>query len=218
MNFSIPSYRKALSLVAQETAMFRATIRENILLASDEKQNITNHELHEACRDAEIHDFIVSLPQGYETEIGAKGLRLSGGQKQRIAIARALIRKPQVLLLDEATSSLDSTSEALVQAAIERVSKKTTIIAVAHRLATIQNADVIFVLDSGRVAESGSHAQLLRKKGVYHQMVSLPSPCFLRTMVVWWKKVFRFGLLGVELGDELTDCSINRRLWIWMAE
>lgn len=135
--------------------------------------SITDDDLHTACRDASIHDFIVSLPEGYNTDIGSRGIALSGGQKQRISIARALIRDPHVLLLDEATSSLDSESERLVQAAFDRAAKGRTMIAIAHRLATIQNADVIFVLgEGGRVLENGSHFELLRKKGVYYQMVS----------------------------------------------
>ncbi len=128
--------------------------------------------MHQACRDAEIHDFITSLSDGYNTDVGSRGIALSGGQKQRIAIARALIREPHLLLLDEATSSLDSESEKLVQSAFERASKGRTMIVVAHRLATVQNADIIFVLGEGKVLETGDHAQLLRKKGVYYQMVS----------------------------------------------
>lgn len=117
---------------------------------------------------------MVSLPEGYNTEIGSRGVSLSGGQKQRISIARALIRNPQVLLLDEATSSLDSESERLVQAAFERAAKGRTMITVAHRLATIQNADVIFVLgDGSRLLEKGSHSELLRRRSVYYQMVCL---------------------------------------------
>lgn len=117
----------------------------------------------------------MSLPEGYQTDVGTKGIALSGGQKQRIAIARALIRDPKILLLDEATSSLDSESEKLVQAAFERAGKGRTMVVVAHRLATVQNADVIFVLGEGKVLETGDHNQLLRKRGVYYQMVSLMS-------------------------------------------
>jgi ABC-type multidrug transport system fused ATPase/permease subunit len=115
----------------------------------------------------------MSLPEGYQTDVGSKGIALSGGQKQRLAIARALIRDPKILLLDEATSSLDSESERLVQAAFERAGKGRTMVVVAHRLATVQNADVIFVLGEGKVLETGDHNQLLRKRGVYYQMVSL---------------------------------------------
>lgn len=160
-----------ISLVAQEPTLFEGTIKENIYLGVDE--STPEETLHEVCRDAEIHDFIMSLPDGYNTNVGNKGVALSGGQKQRISIARALIRNPKILLLDEATSSLDSESEKLVQAAFERAATGRTMVVVAHRLATVQNADVIFVLGEGRVLEVGDHSALLRKKGVYYQMVSL---------------------------------------------
>ena len=151
--------------------MFEGSIRENILLGVDEDET-PDSALYKACRDAEIHDFIVSLPEGYDTAVGAKGVALSGGQKQRIAIARALIRNPRVLLLDEATSNLDSETEKAVQTVFERTAKGRTMIVVAHRLATIQNADVIFVIGDGSVVEMGNHASLLRKRGLYYQMVS----------------------------------------------
>ncbi|OLN86256.1 Multidrug resistance protein pgp-1 [Colletotrichum chlorophyti] len=162
-------YRQNLSLVAQEPCLFQGTIRENICLGVD-PGTVSDERLHQVCRDAAIHDFIVSLPEGYNTDTGSKGLSLSGGQKQRIAIARALIRDPRVLLLDEATSSLDSESEKLVQAAFERAAKGRTMICVAHRLATVQNADVIFVLGEGRLLEKGTHHELLKMQGVYWQM------------------------------------------------
>ncbi|PHH88705.1 hypothetical protein CDD83_7189 [Cordyceps sp. RAO-2017] len=163
------AYRKHLSLVAQEATLFQGTIRENILLGVDEA-SVTEAQLHQACRSASIHDFIVSLPEGYNTSVGSRGVALSGGQKQRVAIARALMRDPDILLLDEATSSLDSESEKLVQEAFERAGRGRTMLVVAHRLATIQNADVIFVLGEGRLLEKGNHAELLRKRGVYWQM------------------------------------------------
>ncbi|KAK2030678.1 P-loop containing nucleoside triphosphate hydrolase protein [Colletotrichum zoysiae] len=166
---NIYEYRKQLSLVAQEPTLFQGTIRENILLGVDDK-SVTDEELHRVCRDASIHDFIVSLPEGYNTNIGSRGVSLSGGQKQRVAIARALIRDPRILLLDEATSSLDSESEKLVQAAFERAGKGRTMLVVAHRLATVQNADIIFVLGEGKLLEKGSHVELLKKKGVYWHM------------------------------------------------
>ncbi|KJK88325.1 Multidrug resistance protein [Metarhizium anisopliae BRIP 53284] len=167
---NIYAYRRHLSLVAQEATLFQGTLRENILLGVDD-QAITEEKLHQACRDAPIHDFIVSLPEGYNTNIGSRGVTLSGGQKQRVAIARALIRDPNILLLDEATSSLDSESEKLVQAAFERAGKGRTMVVVAHRLATVQNADVIFVLgEGGKLLEQGNHMELLRKRGIYWQM------------------------------------------------
>ncbi|KAK1997115.1 P-loop containing nucleoside triphosphate hydrolase protein [Colletotrichum falcatum] len=162
-------YRKNMSLVTQEPCMFQGTIRENICLGVD-ADTTSDERLHQVCRDASIHDFIVSLPEGYNTDIGSKGFSLSGGQKQRISIARALIRDPKILLLDEATSSLDSESEKLVQAAFERASKGRTMICVAHRLATVQNADIIFVFGEAKVIEKGTHQELLKMRGVYWQM------------------------------------------------
>lgn len=150
---------------------FSGTIKENILLGVSDPSSITDAQLHSVCRDAAIHDFIVSLPEGYNTDVGSRGVALSGGQKQRIAIARAIIRDPKVLLLDEATSSLDSESEKQISAALQRVAKGRTTVAVAHRLSTIQHADVIYVLGEGRVLEMGTHAELLKKKGMYFSMV-----------------------------------------------
>ncbi|PYI19029.1 lipid A export ATP-binding/permease protein msbA [Aspergillus violaceofuscus CBS 115571] len=174
------TYRKTISLVAQEPRLFEGTIRENITLGLPNPTEVSDAEIEQACRDAEIHDFITSLPQGYATELGIKAqAALSGGQRQRLCIARALLRKPKLLLLDEATSSLDSQSEKVVQAALERLAAKRcmTIVAVAHRLATIQKADAIFVFGEGglggsRVVEQGTHAELVGRRGVYFQMVS----------------------------------------------
>ncbi|ROT37455.1 multidrug resistance protein [Sodiomyces alkalinus F11] len=168
-DLNVYEYRKNLSLVAQEPNMFQGTVRENVLLGVD-PDTVTEDQLVQACRDASIHDFIASLPDGYNTDIGSRGVSLSGGQKQRLAIARALIRNPRILLLDEATSSLDSESEKLVQAAFERAGKGRTMVVVAHRLATVQNADIIFVLGEGKVLEKGNHADLLKKRGIYWHM------------------------------------------------
>ncbi|KAJ2907063.1 P-loop containing nucleoside triphosphate hydrolase protein [Zalerion maritima] len=174
-DMNVYSYRTNLSLVAQEPTLFQGTLRENILLGVD-PDTVSEEQLHNVCRDASIHEFIVSLPDGYNTDIGSRGVSLSGGQKQRVAIARALVRNPRILLLDEATSSLDSESEKLVQAAFEKAGKGRTMIAVAHRLATVQNADIIFVLGEGKVLEKGSHTELLKQKGVYWHMVSYIAP------------------------------------------
>lgn len=162
-------YRQQISLVSQEPTLYEGTILENVALSVD---SATTEEVESACSDAQIHEFIASLPEGYNTRLGPKGMSLSGGQKQRLSLARALLRKPKLLLLDEATSSLDSESEKLVQEAIERAAGEggRTVIAVAHRLATIQKADVIFVLGSGKVLERGTHQELLRKREVYWQM------------------------------------------------
>lgn len=168
---SIPlkTLRKRMSLVAQEPYLLRGSIRENVLLGIDE-DCVTDDMLHRACRQAGIHDFVSSLPDGYNTDVGTSGVSLSGGQKQRISIARALIRDPSVLLLDEATSSLDSETEKEVQAVFEKTARGRTMIVVAHRLATVQNADIIFVMNQGRVVEKGNHVTLLGRKGIYWQM------------------------------------------------
>ncbi|RYP43159.1 hypothetical protein DL768_010052 [Monosporascus sp. mg162] len=168
-------YRKTISLVAQESNLFNGTIRENILVGVDETETTENSDsrMFEACRDAGIHDFVMSLPEGYDTVIGSKGVLLSGGQKQRISIARALIRSPRLLLLDEATSNLDSETEKQIQETFERTRKGRTMIVVAHRLATVKNADVIFVMGDGQVQEYGTHASLLQKRGAYHNMRKL---------------------------------------------
>jgi ATP-binding cassette subfamily B (MDR/TAP) protein 1 len=166
--------RKRMSLVAQEPYLFRGTIRENVLLGIKEDL-VDGDTLYRACRDAGIHDFISSLPDGYDTDVGTGGISLSGGQKQRISIARALIRDPAVLLLDEATSSLDSETEKEVQAVFERTGKGRTMVVVAHRLATVQKADVIFVMHQGHVVEKGDHRSLLRRKGIYWQMCQAQS-------------------------------------------
>ncbi|KAM0318437.1 hypothetical protein ACHAO8_001828 [Botrytis cinerea] len=168
---SLEEYRKFISLVAQEPSLFEGSIRDNILLGVLDEEEVSDTVLHQICRDAEIHDFISSLPEGYNTAVGAHGVALSGGQKQRIAIARALIRNPKLLLLDEATSNLDSETERSVQAVFERTGRGRTMIVVAHRLATVQNADIIFVLgEGGSVVERGSHGRLLGMRGLYWQM------------------------------------------------
>ncbi|KAI1907118.1 hypothetical protein LOZ61_006317 [Ophidiomyces ophidiicola] len=176
-SLEIDCYRSAVGLVSQEPIMYQGSIRDNIQLGVDESK-VGEEELYQACRDAEIHDYIMSLPDGYGTEVGNRGVSLSGGQKQRMCIARALLRRPSLLLLDEATSSLDSESEKLVQAAIERTAQGRTVIVVAHRLATVQNADIIFVFgeldaeqQSGpKIIEYGNHQSLLQRKGVYFDM------------------------------------------------
>lgn len=169
---NINSYRQAVALVQQEPILFSGTIKENILLGTQDP-HVTDDQVFEAARKSNIHDFIVSLPEGYDTVCGSKGSLLSGGQKQRIAIARALIRDPKILLLDEATSALDSESEKVVQAALDAAAKGRTTIAIAHRLSTIQNADMIFVFENGVVLESGTHQQLLANRSKYYELVKL---------------------------------------------
>ncbi|KNG80590.1 ABC multidrug transporter Mdr1 [Aspergillus nomiae NRRL 13137] len=175
ITLEMSSYRSHLALISQEPTLFQGTIRENILLGSN-TPDVPDGLLIKACKDANIYDFILSLPQGFNTIVGNKGGMLSGGQKQRIAIARALIRNPKILLLDEATSALDSESEKVVQAALDAAARGRTTIAVAHRLSTIQRADLIYVLDQGEVVESGTHRELLRKKGRYYELVHLQNP------------------------------------------
>lgn len=169
---NVYEYRQALSLVSQEPAMFRGSVRDNILFGVTDPDSVSDEQIHQVCRDAFIHEFIISLPEGYNTDVGHKGVSMSGGQKQRIAIARALIRDPKLLLLDEATSALDSESEKIIAAAIDKARDGRTVISVAHRLSTVQNADVIFVFDDGRVMEKGSHTDLVNKQGIYWEMVS----------------------------------------------
>ncbi|KAK7469298.1 hypothetical protein VKT23_003782 [Stygiomarasmius scandens] len=171
---NVSEYRKAVALVSQEPTLYAGTVRFNILLgAIKPKEEVTQEEIEDACRKANILDFIQSLPDGFDTEVGGKGSQLSGGQKQRIAIARALLRNPKVLLLDEATSALDSNSERVVQEALDQASKGRTTIAIAHRLSSIQNADRIYFIKEGRVAEAGTHDQLLARKGDYYEFVQL---------------------------------------------
>jgi len=172
--WNLQEYRKHLALVSQEPTLYAGTVRFNILLGAIKPQEeVTQEEIENACRDANILEFIEGLPQGFDTEVGGKGSQLSGGQKQRIAIARALLRNPKVLLLDEATSALDSNSEQVVQAALDQAAKGRTTIAIAHRLSTIQNADKIYFIKEGRVSESGSHDQLIERRGDYHAFVQL---------------------------------------------
>ncbi|KAF2095310.1 ATP-binding cassette transporter ABC4 [Rhizodiscina lignyota] len=174
-SLNLTQYRSHLALVSQEPTLYQGTIRENVLLGSDREDEVTDEEIEKACRDANIYEFVMSLPDGFQTLCGSKGTLLSGGQKQRVAIARALLRNPKILLLDEATSALDSESEKVVQAALDHAAKGRTTIAVAHRLSTIQKADMIYVIDQGRVLESGTHGDLVAKKGRYFELVNLQS-------------------------------------------
>ncbi|KAI1393924.1 P-loop containing nucleoside triphosphate hydrolase protein [Hypoxylon trugodes] len=171
---NVNQYRSFVALVSQEPTLYQGTIKENILLGSS-LDNVKDEAIEFACKEANIYDFIMSLPDGFNTVVGSKGTLLSGGQKQRIAIARALIRDPKILLLDEATSALDSESEHVVQAALDKAAKGRTTIAVAHRLSTIQKADIIYVFDQGRIVEEGTHPELMRKNGRYAELVHLQS-------------------------------------------
>jgi len=164
------SLRKLISIVPQETILFNDTIRSNILFGLE---NVSEQELSNAAKFANAHDFIMDTEKGYETITGERGLRLSGGQKQRIAIARALLRNPQILILDEATSSLDTESENLVQEALEKLMHNRTSIVIAHRLSTVRNADRIVVLDEGKIVQEGTHNELVAKNGVYKKLYEL---------------------------------------------
>ncbi|THV50504.1 hypothetical protein BGAL_0147g00070 [Botrytis galanthina] len=162
-------HRSQTGLVSQNTTLFEGTLRDNILLGVCDL-SLIDERLENAAKDANIHDFIISLPEGYNTQCGEKGFGFSGGQRQRIALARALVRQPRILLLDEATSALDSLSEKEVLDALNRISGQTTTITVAHRLATIRNADCILVLVKGRIVERGTHLELMELRGTYWAM------------------------------------------------
>ncbi|KHJ97250.1 ABC transporter transmembrane region [Oesophagostomum dentatum] len=165
---SIRHVRNQMAVVGQEPTLFNMTVRENITYGLDE---CSDREIEDAARLANIHDFITGLPEGYNTKLGDKGSLLSVGQKQRIAIARAIIRDPKILLLDEATSALDSESEKVVQEALDKARQGRTCLVIAHRLPTIQSADMIVVCREGRIAEQGTHQALLAKKGIYYRFV-----------------------------------------------
>jgi ABC-type multidrug transport system fused ATPase/permease subunit len=167
---NIGEYRKQIGLVSQEPVLFSGTIEENIKYG---KPEATMEEVIEAAKMANIHEMIDRLENKYQSRIGNKAIKLSGGEKQRIAIARAMIRKPKILLLDEATSALDSTSEKVVQEALDKVMKQSTTIVIAHRLSTIRQADLIVVLDKGSIVEIGNHDALLEKRGHYAELWAL---------------------------------------------
>ncbi|XP_026865336.2 ATP-binding cassette, sub-family B (MDR/TAP), member 4 isoform X1 [Electrophorus electricus] len=162
--------RELIGVVSQEPVLFATTIAENIRYG---REDVTQEEIQQAAREANAYDFIMKLPQKFETLVGDRGTQMSGGQKQRIAIARALVRNPKILLLDEATSALDTESEAIVQAALDKVRLGRTTIIVAHRLSTIRNADIIAGFQHGRIVELGTHDELMQKKGVYHSLVTM---------------------------------------------
>ncbi|KIM93534.1 hypothetical protein OIDMADRAFT_61466 [Oidiodendron maius Zn] len=167
--YNINDYRRMISLVSQETTIYQGTIRDNIILGSI--ADVSEEDLIEACREANLLDFIQSLPDGFSTFLGPQGNVLSGGQKQRMAIARALIRKPRILLLNEATSALDSESKKTVLEALDAAAKRRTTIAIAHRLSTIQKADRICVIEHGRLVESGTHNELMERRQAYFKLV-----------------------------------------------
>ncbi|MCQ6277204.1 ABC transporter ATP-binding protein [Bacillus sp. V3B] len=164
---SFSDLRSAIAHVPQETFLFGGTFRENLAIA---RPDIQEEKMMEACRSAHIHDFIMSLPNGYDTQIGERGVKLSGGQKQRLAIARAILKDAPILLLDEATSALDGETEYHVKHALDALMQNRTTLVIAHRLSTIQNADLIVVIDGGKVVQMGRHEELMMKKGLYQKL------------------------------------------------
>lgn len=181
-NAAVPSlnprlFRANMALVQQEPTLYQGTIRENITLGLEEEGAIADERIMQACAQANVHDFIASLPEGLDTHTGSRGVALSGGQRQRVAIARALIRNPRILLLDEATSALDTESERVVQTALSVAAAQggRITVAVAHRLSTIKEAGRIFVFLGGKVAEEGTHAELVARGGLYAEMCKAQS-------------------------------------------
>lgn len=161
------SFRDDIALVPQDPTLFSGTVKFNVGIGAAPGHEATDEEIEEACRLANIHDVIAALPEGYDTECGPSASRLSGGQRQRLAIARALVRRPRLLLLDESTSALDAASEAALQEGLERASRGTTVLAITHRLHTVQKADVIFIVEDGHVVDSGRHTELMQRRESY---------------------------------------------------
>jgi subfamily B ATP-binding cassette protein MsbA len=171
-SFTQESLRRNMSIVAQETVLFNDSIEGNILMG---KPNATHEEVVAAAKVANAHSFIEESPEGYNTNIGDKGTKLSSGQRQRLSIARAVLRNPEILILDEATSALDTESEKLVQEALTSLLEGRTSLVIAHRLSTIHNADRIIVIDAGRIAEQGTHSELMAKGGIYAKLIEMQS-------------------------------------------
>lgn len=172
---NVPFLRAQIGIVSQEPVLFDCSIAENIQYG-DNTRNMSMEEIVDAAKKAYLHDFVMTLPDKYETQVGAQGSQLSRGQKQRIAIARAIIRNPKILLLDEATSALDTESEKTVQAALDEARRGRTCIVIAHRLSTIQTADIIAVMSQGAVIERGTHEELMAKRAAYYKLVTTGAP------------------------------------------
>jgi ATP-binding cassette subfamily B protein len=171
-NIALRDLRANIGVVSQETYLFMGTIAENIAYA---KPGATMEEIFKAAKAAHAHDFIIKLPDGYDTVIGRGGRDLSGGERQRISIARAILYDPKILILDEATSAMDTETEGLIQDALDKLVKGRTTISIAHRLSTLRNADKLIVLDGGKIVESGTHSELIGLKGTYYKLVQKQS-------------------------------------------
>ncbi|KAI8799281.1 P-loop containing nucleoside triphosphate hydrolase protein [Cladochytrium replicatum] len=203
--YNVKWLRSQIGVVSQEPVLFNTTIKQNILMGATKA--VSEAELVEVCKKANCHNFIQKLPHKYDTFVGEHGGMMSGGQKQRIAIARALIKNPRVLLLDEATSALDTASERVVQTALDVAAKDRTTIVIAHRLSTIRNADLIVVLDKGRMVESGTHDELVTKKGVYNDLVEKQR---IRMEVeTKLNDVEEGGTTAAEFGTDTEDAQVS---------
>ena len=170
-NYDLKNLRQAISFVSQDVFLFQGSIRENIAYGSLSNKNLNNlEEIKKAAKIAEAHEFISKLPEGYDTLVGERGMKLSGGQRQRLSIARAVLKNAPVFIFDEATSAVDNETEALIQRAIDKISRNKTTIIIAHRLSTIRHADKIFVMNNGEIESSGKHEELLESSSIYKKL------------------------------------------------